>query len=521
MKTNRLLGLVVGCLMCATGVLTMSCTDTTTPGKDNQLPDTRDTTTLVDTVALPFGVERITIGAAGGEQEVGFKPIGDWSFTSSTDWLKVTSASGKVADNVLKFTVEPFNELGGKREAITTIKIGDVSMVVKFTQNGTPRFVHVYDLVTTFNDQKTKATVSNIISNVELEVASFPDWVKSVEIMKDPVVDTQYIINMEAMGMSFDNMLRTAAIVVRDKNFPEYTADIVVNFEESVMPYIATAGFASDFIFRGAGTTADLTSSFTVSSKPGQEACELKFYVKEDNGTFRNEATWVKYTAAGAAVMPFDAYTNKNYSFTLDGYADPSGPATRTAYLMAIPLSEMNGSGTGPIEMKDSYQVMTISQEKYVALSMVFPVGGGKDGNMFVGFDVKCVKAMVGPNQYKIGMSDLTTITMVIKMAKGIEPKFVFDTIPAREATGPNNPAEPRFIWQGSISKTFVSEGNNDIYTVKMICDAHDYKVNKLTSLTFNLRVYHGTEIANAISMPLSYVHTLPVPPKPIEPPKI
>lgn len=497
MKTNRLLRVIVGCFVCAAGALTMSCTDTTIPGGDKQLPDKHDTTTLVDTL-LPFGVHRITIGAAGGEQEVEFAPSGDWTFTSSTAWLKVTTAAGKAADKVLKFTADRFDQVGGYREAITTITVGGVARTVKFTQNGTPRFVHIYDIVNTVNDDFANATgsIRNILSNVDLEIASSPDWLKSIELVKDPTVDTQYLINYVVVRPDFDSRLRSGIIVLRDKNFPEFTYDLPFDYDASVARYIATPGFAKDFVFDGVVTGKEASGTFSISTKPEQEECMVFYYGRETTGSFtKTPIAWAKAYVPPVEVSMLAAYTNVEYEFALTEYTEMYGDASRTAYVLAVPVSELNPTGSAPLEVKDAYQVMSITQKRAPKLEMIDPIGTGPLGSMFSDKVVLCAKGAqitgpgVPPGNYKLGVSDLTTYTLKIKAVKGIVPQIKVPDIPAI-TTGSATQQENAFTWDGTIDLgTPVTDGAFDNYTVTVTCNSKDYTPKNAKTITFKILV--------------------------------
>lgn len=475
----------------------MSCTDTTIQGEDNQLPDKHDTTTLVDTI-MPFGVERITIGAAGGVQETGFAPAGDWTFTSQTEWLKVTTASGKAADKVLKFTAERFDQVGGSREAITTITVGGVAKTVKFTQNGAPRFVHIFDIVNTVNDDFANATgtIRNILSNVELEIASNPDWLKNIDIVKDPKVDTQYMINYVVARPDFDNRLRSGIIVLRDKNFPEFTVDIPFDFDASVAKYIATPGFAKGFVYDGVLDGSRVTGTFTLSTKPGQEECKVFYYGKDENGAFIKEGplAWINM-AKVPEVVPTEAYTHSEYEFKIGDYTDMFGAKSRVAYVMAVPASELDPTGSKPLEIKNSYEVMSITQKRSPGLEMIDPIGTGPLGSMFSDKVVLCAKGAqitgqgVPPGNYKLGVSDLTTYTLKIKAVKGIVPQIKVPDIPAI-TNGSATQQENAFTWDGTIDLgTPVTDGAFDNYTVTVTCNSKDYAPKNAKTITFKILV--------------------------------
>lgn len=531
MKTNRLFRVVVGCLVCAAGVQVTSCTST--PDEDKQLPDKRDTTTLVDTVALPFGVERITIDAAGGDIEVVFKPAGDWTFSSATDWLKVTTASGKVADNVLKFNAGSFDQIGGAREAVTTITVGGLSKTVKFTQTGIPRFVHIYDMRLALHDKSSaKAKISNIISNVtELEIASFSPWIKSAEIIKDPKVDTQWVVNLELLRPDYDSEDRTGGVVVRDKNFPEYTFEIPVDLLATMSKYVATAHYQSkDLVARG--TDAQMTHTFSISKAPETEDYSIFFRGTNVQGQINSEPLpWI--TCKEAAVQPKAAYGSKTYEFKMDINDNiVNWASSRNAKVLVVPKSELDANGM-PIELKDTYAALTISQNNEPVIKEIDCTGKTGMYGQFVydPIEVLCEKKVLeadpdgpGPQKEKstIGMSEKTVVTIMVKMAKGFKPKVEIPTIAKITES-----VEPEFKWVGSVDfGTPVSEGGLDVYTIKITCDAADYKTVATPSVSFNLLIYTGDQpwdltsrdqLDRGYMIPLVYVneYTVEIPDQP------
>lgn len=488
MKTSRHLRVIVGCFACAASVLAMSCTNTI--GEDKQLPDKHDTTTLVDTL-MPFGVHRITIGAAGGEQEVEFAPNGDWTFSSATDWLKVTTAAGKAADKLLKFTTAPFDEIGGKREAVTTVTVDGIAKTVKFTQVGASRFVHVYDVRTIIYDNSLKSVrISNIVSNVELEIAAFPDWIKSATLSKDPVVDTQYVIDLTLSGTDFDDMVRYGAVVLRDKNFPEFTYDVPVDLTGCTENYFVSAGFSSDHIFSGGGTDEERSSTFSVMSSPSKNDYTVLFYTKDMRGDFNvDPEKSIKYELA--PIAPLAAYVKSDYVFTIDSYTDVATlDVDRTFYMMLVPNSEM-GNGK-PIAMKPEYEMMSFKQNRLAVLKMISPVGTGPTGSIFK--DIKIASTSSGMQSVTITPNEAVTTTINLKVVSGYVPRLKMqDTSIPQQGGGPAK----NVSWNGSIDTPTVdsdSEAGWDVYTYTVTCPKTAYTglPSMTASLAFNLLISVG-----------------------------
>lgn len=509
MKTNRLLHSAISArrLLCGVfvGAMTMSlftvgCTknvdppvvDPVDPGVN--IINKKDTVTLVDTT-LVFGIERLSLSCVAGEQEIGFEPFSDWTLVASADapsWFKVLTASGTKDDKVLKFNLEAFDVLGGSREAKAVFTVGGEAKDVTFVQHGTPRYINVYDVKMVFNEKKTYGTIQYIVTNVEPELVSFPTWMESAVLAKDPSDESRYVIHVKLKYADFDDALRTGSIVLCDKNFKDFIVELPIECEQSVSAYLAATTFDINKPFPGNKSDDIRKGSFSVAAKPGAEDF-LVFFYDVDAGAggsvIKNPSTWVTVTGA---VAPADAYAKKTFDFSLPEFN--RGAKTRVSACFALPLSETENGlpktegelpNIKPI-LPEQYRIFSITQNKFKRVALTDLEGME---NMYKGLFVKCATG-VGP-QFKPGLSVQTTHTVKIRMASGLKPKLEVQKIAAMAGRPPMVAATPEFNWYDGVGTLpavvgkgvqgepvlVSSDEEYDYYTIELNCKPVTYGV--------------------------------------------
>lgn len=461
MKTNRLLRIIVGCVLCAAVMQTTGCTGKEIPGDEK-----RDTTELFDTV-LPFGVERVTISGNGGLLEVGFTPSSDWTFESETPWFKVVTASGTKTDNVLRFSVEAFNEAVGERTAKTFITMGGIRKSVTFKQLGPLRSIVVYGAKVEFDELKSRIDITNILSNVELAVVSTPTWVSDAIV--NQIKDSLYSVTLILNGGEIDTKDREGVVVLGDANFEGYTVEVPVSCLGAVSLRVAVTSWDAKSTFPGEGMSDELDGSFHVVTKPGANLEDYRVFVYGTTTGPGNVKSpdWVT-GIKDDDIRPLAIYDSKFYEFHLGKYNDKSGAAMRTAHIMAVPISELMEDGPDggrylrPINLKPEYVVATINQELYEEYRVVDPLPAV--GSEYRPFTIPCLVNTDG----SMGTSLATDVVLKIRMAKGLVPQV---QVQNAKAYGDN----PERVWDGTITKKFVNQGRYDLYTVTLHCKPVTY----------------------------------------------
>lgn len=466
MKTNRLLRIIVGCVLCAAVMQTTGCTGKEIPGDEK-----RDTTELFDTV-LPFGVERVTISGNGGEMEVDFVPAGDWTFESETSWFKVVTASGTATDKVLRFSVESFDEALGERIAKTFITMSGVRKAVSFKQIGTPRSIVVYGAKVEFDETKGRMEISNIVSNVELTVVSTPTWISNSFV--NQIKDSLYSVTLILNGDEIDTEARDGVVVLGDANFEEYTVDVPVSCVAAIVRRISIPSWDVNKVFPGEGTSDELDGTISVVTRPGAQMEDFRVFIfGTDKGAGDiKQVEWVT-GIKDDDVRPIGTlavYDSKSYDFHLAKWNDKSGDDLRTAYIMVVPESELMEHGSGkakylrPIALKPEYVVATINQERYEVYKVIYPKPAIAGNPRLTDITVPCKLN----SDATVGASAPVDITFSIRMAKGYVP--ILKVEDSKEM-----PSNPSRVWDGKISMSYVEQGRHDLYSVTLHCNSVNY----------------------------------------------
>lgn len=329
MKTRNIFAALAFGLFATVAVGTVGCTQTE-EGKEIPGREFHDTIRTTDTIGR-FNISKITVEAAGGHKEVEFTPDADWSFTSSADWLKVTTAKGTKTDRMLMFEVAENRSLEAL-VANTTLTVGGVKYPLTINQKAGVPEIKVFGAVSEFSENRTSLTIKKIVSNVELEIASIPNWIESATIETD---ETGYwSISAQLKPASYDTDARTGDIVIKDKNSDvRVTIPVKCTPSSSDMKLETYGNFGYENPFPGiAVKEGDLSRIFTTFHKPGTldeadpytvlayPATMAKYGGQVKEGAKPYENITIEKVAGGTA--PSAAYIVQDWKVTVGEYID-------------------------------------------------------------------------------------------------------------------------------------------------------------------------------------------------------
>lgn len=329
MKTRNIFAALAVGLFATIAVGNIGCTQSE-EGKEIPGREFHDTIRTTDTIGK-FNISKITVEAAGGHKEVEFTPDADWSFTSSADWLKVTTAKGTKTDRMLMFEVAENRSLEAL-VANTTLTVGGVKYPLTINQKAGVPEIKVFGAVSEFSEKRTSLTIKKIVSNVELEIASIPDWIASATIETD---ETGYwSISAQLKPASYDTDARTGDIVIKDKNSDvKVTIPVKCTPSSSDMKLETYGNFGWENPFPGiAVKEGDLSRVFTTFHKPGTldeadpytvlayPATMAKYGGQVKEGAKLYENITIEKVTGGTA--PSAAYIVQDWKVTVGEYID-------------------------------------------------------------------------------------------------------------------------------------------------------------------------------------------------------
>lgn len=328
----------------AFGLIAMVTLGTAGCAKDTKGDDTfvHDTLSKTDTISK-FNLNKTTVGASGGRMELEFTPDGDWTFTSNTEWLTVAAAAGTKTDRVLVFEVAENTDFDA-RMANTVLTVAGVKYPFTIHQQGTPRQVLIFDMITDFSDDLRTITISNIVANIEIEIKSFPDWMASAVLERDEETG-HYTIIAEIKSGNYDSEIRKGDIAVGDVN-SDFVAYIPVVAEPSSLPFRMGDASMFDEPFPAVSAMAgDMSRVFKVLG--ASDAVDPYVFVMTKT-VFRNNAYTVTDVITDCAtfekvnsVVPAAPYQQVEWKMTMEPNYDVVADSIRYVSVFLVKQSEV------------------------------------------------------------------------------------------------------------------------------------------------------------------------------------
>lgn len=264
-----------------------------------------------DDVTVTPGIEisKFTISAAGGESVLAIAPTADWKAESKTAWLKLSPASGTVADKEIKLTAEP-NTTFESREATIELTVGGTAMTKTIVQEATQKYISIYSDKITFAPGQKEITVSPIISNVKVIVGTeLPAWISEVKVTESGMGYYEAVIKMK--DNNYDDALRADTIIFKDAasdyevKFPIECAAVSLAKE-----YRVIADVDSGVVIAG-----DKTVNLEVMRAAGTEQDTILIYMKTSFG-FQPVREGVSVSREYAS--PSSALLNSRYKIDIE-----------------------------------------------------------------------------------------------------------------------------------------------------------------------------------------------------------
>lgn len=333
MKTRNIFTFLTAGVFAVAVATTVSCQTTETPPDPkpsvprDSIVMTHDTIRTTDTISK-FDITKITADAHAGRMEVKFTPTSDWTFTSTTPWLKVVSEMGTKADGLMVFDVLE-NATIDIRVANTVLTVDGVKYPLTISQKASLPMIQVFGAVTSFNEERTEVEITNIVSNVELEVASKPEWMSAAEIRRDDESGLWTVYASMTVGDA-DTESRPGELVIKGVGV-EVSATIQVSCDPSLREYVINTydRFGAANPFPGIATdAAEYTRFFSIFENPSNEE---KYVPVAFNMTFTGaipsnptKAAWITLQKSEPKVQALGAYPGTDWDVITKEYINNS-----------------------------------------------------------------------------------------------------------------------------------------------------------------------------------------------------
>lgn len=332
MKTRNIFAALAFGLFTTVGITTVGCTDQSTiPGKEIPGKEIHDTIKTTDTISK-FNLSKITAEAAGDRLEVEFTPDAEWAFTSTAEWLVVVTERGTKTDRTLVFNVAE-NTDPVARVANTILSVGGVKYPLTINQKAAVPIIKVYGAITNFSDNNTMIEVSNIVSNLDIEVATVPEWVKKETAIVEKDEYGFWVVSAELMPMKYDTEVRKGEIVIKDKK-SDVRATIAVVCDPSKTGFFLNSNDDFSVPFPGVSLVeGDMVRKITISQMPDEANLADPYVPVARNSTTKGEASDRPATyviideVVPAGVSAHAAYATKEYTVSVNTYIAGSAQA--------------------------------------------------------------------------------------------------------------------------------------------------------------------------------------------------
>jgi len=243
----------------------------------------------------------------------------------------------------------------------------------------TPDYIRVYNTEISFNDSMTEAIIQGIVSNVDIEVASYPTWIESVTL--EAVNGGEfYTALVKLKAADYDDEVREGVITFKAIS-SDLSADYTIKCDPNSFSIKLDWGSEFDNIFDSDPevTGAISKSIVTIVSKPGYDV-ELRAF--EQMG-FRYNENPSEYVTITEIPSTRAAYNVKSYevSFALYPFVDMwTGSTVREFRIFAIPVNQLeifNPNSTSNEDYKDARQyrndIVRVDESSFI----VIPNEGG------------------------------------------------------------------------------------------------------------------------------------------------
>lgn len=344
MKTRNIFAALAFGLFATVALTTVGCTEQkTTPGKDIPGKEIHDTIKTTDTIGH-FNITKITAEAAGDRMEVEFTPDAEWAFASTAEWLVVVTERGTKTDRTLVFNVAENTEPVA-RVANTILTVGGVKYPLTINQKAALPLIKVYGAVTNFSDNNTVIEISNIVSNLDIEVATVPEWVKKETAIVEKNDYGFWVVTAELIPAKYDTEVRRGDIVIKDKN-SDVKATIAVVCDPSTTGFFLNSNDDFSVPFPGLSLAeGDMVRKITIAQLPDAENLAdpyvpvVRFSTTKGDASDRGAPYVIIDEVVPAGVSAHAAYATKEYTVSVDTYIAGSAQA---AAIFIVRQSELN-----------------------------------------------------------------------------------------------------------------------------------------------------------------------------------
>ncbi|MGL4412409.1 MAG: hypothetical protein ACRCZM_06745 [Bacteroidales bacterium] len=241
-------------------------------------------------------------------------------------------------------------------------------------------FIKVYNTQLTFNETMTQALIQGIVSNVEIEVVSFPSWIESVTLSSENAGEF-YTAIVTLKSNDYDDAKREGVITFKDKA-SDYVADYTILCDPN--SFNLKLEWASEFdeIF---DSSSDIEGGITkaivtVTSRPGKDV-EIRAY--EKMGFRYGSEPSENVTITEVPVTTRAAYNVKSYEISFANYpfsSDWGSNQVREFRIFPVPVEQLdifNPNQNSVEDFKDAIQyrndIIRIDEGQYIS----FPNEGG------------------------------------------------------------------------------------------------------------------------------------------------
>lgn len=348
MKTNKIfLSLLCGSVM---AVVATSCS---TP--EPEIIPGDDIITVIekhDTINIPIlAVNTIEICADKSSQVINFEAASDWTWKldATASWMTATKTSGVKAEGKLEFNVTE-NTDSRERRAVTTLTMSGHDNKLIIVQKGTAPYVEVYNGEITLGKDMTEAYITNIVSNVDIKVKSFPKWIETVDLESLDDYPGAHQAFVVLKPWNFEDGVRTGAIRFESSTDPSIFKEYTIKCAAFTDDYIVNSnrlsgkpGEVDTLLGQNSVPAVPVSHDFFVYSKPAAAEFSVVILDGDNPGSYtyqgiRNEANvW-----SSAAVLDSRAvYSEKTVRITCTNFLAPNSFSTKLGAVYVMPTTEV------------------------------------------------------------------------------------------------------------------------------------------------------------------------------------
>lgn len=252
-------------------------------------------------VEVSFDGSTQEIGSQGGSMEVALKSNGEWTLSSSADWLVVTPLSGN-GDATLTLTAEP-NTGSDARTAEITAATKDNTTTLTVTQLGPQYYLNVTPREIRCGSEGGEFDIA-VSSNIDWTV-SLPQWITSSVTQGSN--DATVTLTVAAVGGDFGDSRDVEVVfgnlLASDRVHVVQTVDPVMGIEVSPLnlSFVCTGETKTVTVTtEDSWTASTLVDWVTLSQTEGQGNAQVSVTVGENPLYTERQASVAFQTAGGA-----------------------------------------------------------------------------------------------------------------------------------------------------------------------------------------------------------------------------